>query len=147
MCGDVSNSYIRGSSIRNSNARCVTVHATNGAVVSMLKSRLKYQFTRQMLNVKQSAPVANPLWESELSLVRIGVQIIPRFPLLAFKGDWMGAVFWMRLQTWDVVSQKCDMVNISSEALRGHTPKLCHPSPTKVTSAPYERKILEMDIK
>ncbi|XP_048756053.2 protein DDB_G0287365-like isoform X2 [Ostrea edulis] len=33
MCGDVTNSYIRGSSIRNSNARCVTVHATNGAVV------------------------------------------------------------------------------------------------------------------
>lgn len=34
MCGDVTNSYIRGSSIRDSNARCVTVHATNGAVVS-----------------------------------------------------------------------------------------------------------------
>lgn len=33
MCGDVTNSYIRGSSIRDSNARCVTVHATNGAVV------------------------------------------------------------------------------------------------------------------
>ncbi|XP_056006549.1 cell surface hyaluronidase-like isoform X1 [Ostrea edulis] len=33
MCGDVKNSYIRGSSIRDSNARCVTVHATNGAIV------------------------------------------------------------------------------------------------------------------
>ncbi|XP_061169000.1 protein DDB_G0287365-like [Saccostrea echinata] len=33
MCGDVTNSYIRGSVIRDSNARCVTVHATNGAVV------------------------------------------------------------------------------------------------------------------
>ncbi|XP_062580731.1 protein DDB_G0287365-like [Saccostrea cucullata] len=33
MCGDVTNSYIRGSVIRDSNARCVTIHATNGAVV------------------------------------------------------------------------------------------------------------------
>ncbi|XP_061186068.1 inactive cell surface hyaluronidase CEMIP2-like [Saccostrea echinata] len=33
MCGDVTNSYIRGSVIRDSNARCVTVHGTNGAVV------------------------------------------------------------------------------------------------------------------